>query len=304
MAGRIRLKEESIARLVQVADSLPDVWRELEQMGHRLPSVVLSELASLQISERGVRSPEAYLTEVAKERISLPYSFWSPATRPTGKGRTYRSKYLDFLEESLNCNKWPDLEPEREEVASSIDPAHIRYHALKIQDPDAWQTRLERYRAVLQEEGQSLPRDLLDLWPAGKSVSARKYVEVVQALSERYRFVPFGTGAQKEPPCFFVRELACDDVKIFLCLADARQLPKGLWSISVGFCSSSDRLHEPVHDRILLIDAINRYAPGGIHYLRHDGSAERAILGVVFAAALLDRLANRFDAPQVDGAAH
>jgi hypothetical protein len=272
---------------------MPRIWDELESRGWRLQRTFFDHLRSLQVPDPSVQPSEVYFAERIRERMSIFRGFWTVNRRP-GKSLSYRSPYLDLLEERLAAGAWPELGKARERSIKTLDPAEMRYLELPLVDGGRrWLELVSEYRAQAVSEALALPERYRDEWGAKAPTSASSATRLMRVILETIGFSL--EGRNPGGSVIFVRALGTDELKMYCSLSDPLQMKRGSWSLGIGFCHPDDSLDRLSYDAILIAAGFTFWLPGGDWYLRHEGSPSRAVLGIVVCAALLELLCNEFD---------
>jgi hypothetical protein len=282
-----------VTRLNKTAGAMPRIWEQLEARGFGLPRLFLDELCSLQVQDPALQPSSNYFVELIKERVGVFYDFWMISKRPSGKGGSYRSAYLDFLEARIKSGAWPELGKARQYANKTLDPAFMRYLELPfVEKGRHWLNLLDAYRAQVDAEAAISTR-YSSLWKLSRDHSPARTRKIMAAVLKDVGFSP----KQDRPDggTAFSRPLCTPDVSIFCSLGDARQMKHGIWSLGIGFCSSNDDLNKLTYDSVLVLEGLSFWLPGGEWYLRHEGSPSRIVLGITVCATLADLLSQAFD---------
>lgn len=271
---------------------MPEIWKAMTSLGFTVPHVYLKKLEKLQVPDPDVQSSQIYLKEWAKERLSCHFCYWSPASRPSGKSLSYRSKYLDCLQEKVDEGGWPQLGAAMQRSRVTLDPGMMRLFEEPLTNPGKATAFAKQLQMARDRDAARLFSVRPEIWEDDRSVTTATVRELMSHLFDEYKFAEIPSS---KIPIVFRRNLMGNELFAFCCVLDIDEVRNGYWPLSIGFGITESLPKKWVPQSLLIWDSLASFLPGANIYLQHDKSPQRMVIGIAACAALLGLMANQFD---------
>lgn len=271
---------------------MPEIYKGLTSLGFTVPRVYLNKLETLRVHDPDVKSTQIYLKEWAKERLSCHFSYWSPASRPSGKNLSYRSEYLDGLQGKVDEGGWPQLGAAMQRSGVTLDPGMMRLFEEPLMNPGKATAFAKQVHIACDRDAAHLFSTRPEIWENDRPVTTTTIRKLMFHLFDGYQFAEIPSI---KIPIVFRRNLIGNELFAFCCVLDVDEVRNGYWPVSIGFGTTGPLPKKWVPSSLLIWDSLASFLPGANRYLQHDKSPRGMVIGIAACAALLGLMANQFD---------